>query len=119
MRKSTDWKKKIKNTCPCFVSELEKPEPSKDECPNPCNMMELKLLLLQHKRPTRKSIIKAMLKTGLFTQRDIVLAITEIHDTIYRSAIRRVEEAVQELKKENYQITKYADKTIIATRLNE
>lgn len=118
-RTASNWKTKIKNICPCFVSELQKPEPSKDKCEFPCNIEELKLILLQKERPTRKSIIKAMLKAGVFTKKEIIFALVEIHDTIYKSASRRIEEAMQELRNENYQISRDADKNIKATRLNE
>lgn len=101
--KTTDWKKKIKDVCPCFVSTLEKPSPSHEPCQINCPMEELKLLLLQIETPTRKEIVKAMVKSGLFKKKEITFALLEIHDTIYRSAERRVEEAIAELKL-NYKV---------------
>ena len=103
--KSKDWKRKVKNLCPCFVTELAKPEPDPDAtCPDPCNLSDLKALLLQQKTPNRTEIVKVMVKSGVFTKREISYAVVEIHDSIFLSAERRVEEAIAELKKEGYKI---------------
>jgi len=102
--KSRDWKQKVKDICPCFVTELANPVPSKGICPNPCNLEEFKIIMLQHKTPDRSSIIRAMIKSGEFTKREIIYALVEIHDSIYRSGERRVEENIAELKKEGYRI---------------
>lgn len=118
MRKSKDWKAKIKGICPCFVSELKNAVPSKSICPNPCDLSELKDLLLQHEIPDRKTIIKTMIRSGVFNKKEIIFALIEIHDTIYKSAERRVEEAIQELEKENYKVWTDDNKNLKARKDN-
>jgi hypothetical protein len=101
---SRDWKKKVLNICPCFVTELAKPEPSGEVCPNPCNLEGLKGLLLRKEAPNRTEIVKTMIKSGVFTKREISYSIVEIHNSVFLSAERRVEEAMAELKKEGFKI---------------
>lgn len=110
--RSKDWKKKVINICPCFVTELSKPEPSGAVCPNPCNLEGLKGLLLQKDAPSRTEIVKTMVRSGVFTKRDIVFALMEIHDTIFLSANRRIEEAVVSLKTEGYSVWTDDDKIL-------
>ena len=101
---SLDWKTRIKNACPCFVTLLSKPEPSKEACILPCNLKDLKEILLQHEQPTRKQIVRAMLKAGIFKKQEIIGALQEIDEMIYKTAARRIEETIKEMENEGYNV---------------
>ena len=117
---SKDWKRKVINLCPCFVTELAKPEPDANAaCPNPCNLADLKALLLQQKTHSRTEIVKVMVKSGVFTKREIVFAMVEIHDSIYKSAERRVEEGLAELKKEGCKVWTDDDKNLKCAKIHD
>ena len=93
------WKEKLDGYCGCFINKN-----LSSTCNNPCNLTELKDLLNQKKKPTIRLICKTFIKAGIFTRKEIIFAITEIHESIYKSAERRLEEAVEELKKEGYHV---------------
>jgi len=93
------WKEKINSYCSCFINKDKS-----NFCNNNCNLSELKTLLSQKKLPTRKTICKIFIKSRIFTRHEIIFALCEIHKTIFKSAKRRLEEAIVDLKKENYTI---------------
>lgn len=109
-----DWKKKVKDSCPCFMNEIIKPTPTHEACDHACNLEDLKILLLQQDTPDRSTVIKTMIKSGMFTRKEIVFALVEIHNTIYKSAERRLDENITEMKKEGFKIITGDDKTLKA-----